>query len=273
MQEKAKRMKPTAQVLRELYMKSGNQCAFPGCYEPMIDDNGKFIGQVCHIEAAEEKGERFNPNMTDEERRSYDNLMLMCYKHHVETNDVNKYPVSALKIMKRQHEDKFSGIINNMLNSIVDYGYENNYLETKTCKTLSEVLKYRSSDEENMATAKVLNMLMNKLIDVPIETRCLLEIMVGRSYQDEMYNCVVPLHEIEKATGREAKYLLPHIEILYRRNIISEPEADEFNCPYCCLCGDSETGWPYWNDIREFSRKTGIPLRKICVDLDFSIFD
>lgn len=273
MQEKAKRLKPTAKVLRELYMKSGNQCAFPGCYEPIIDENGNYIGQLCHIEAAEEKGERFNPNMTDEERRSYDNLMLMCYKHHIETNDVNRYPVSELKIMKRQHEDKFSNIINNMLNSIVDYGYENNYRETKSCKSLSAVLQYGNSDEQNIVTAKVLNLLMNKLIDVPIETRCFLEVMVARSYQDKMYNCVVPLHEIEKATGKDATYLLAHIEILCRRNIISEPDYDELNCPYCYLCGDAETGWSYWNDIREFCRKTNIPLKKICVDLDFSVFD
>lgn len=51
----------------------------------MVGDNGNFIGQICHIEAAEEGGERFNPNMTNEERRAFDNLMLMCYEHHVVT--------------------------------------------------------------------------------------------------------------------------------------------------------------------------------------------
>lgn len=75
MEEKAKRLKPTVEVLRELYLKSGNQCAFPGCYYAMVDDNGNFIGQICHIEAAEAGGERFNPNMTNEERRSFDNLI------------------------------------------------------------------------------------------------------------------------------------------------------------------------------------------------------
>lgn len=37
MDEKAKRLKPTVEVLRELYLKSGNQCAFPGCYNAMVD--------------------------------------------------------------------------------------------------------------------------------------------------------------------------------------------------------------------------------------------
>ena len=43
MDEKAKRLKPTVEVLRELYLKSGNQCAFPGCYNAMVDDNGKMM--------------------------------------------------------------------------------------------------------------------------------------------------------------------------------------------------------------------------------------
>lgn len=50
------RMAPTKKTLRELYLRSGNQCAFPGCTAGMIDSNGDFVGQICHIEAAEEKG-------------------------------------------------------------------------------------------------------------------------------------------------------------------------------------------------------------------------
>jgi hypothetical protein len=31
MTEKAKRLAPTPQTLREVFLKSGNLCAFPGC--------------------------------------------------------------------------------------------------------------------------------------------------------------------------------------------------------------------------------------------------
>lgn len=101
MQEKPKRLAPTKEVLRELYLKSGNLCAYPGCHNVMCDEAGNFIGQICHIEAAEEGGERFNPHMTNEERRAAGNLMLMCYEHHVVTNNVAEYPVSRLKQMKK----------------------------------------------------------------------------------------------------------------------------------------------------------------------------
>jgi hypothetical protein len=74
----------------------------------MINEDGVFVGQICHIEAAEEGGERFNPTMSDEERAAFPNLMLMCYEHHVITNDADGYPVQVLQAMKAAHEGKFT---------------------------------------------------------------------------------------------------------------------------------------------------------------------
>ena len=88
MTEKPKRLAPTTDTTRELFLKSGNLCAFPGCGRLMMNGDGVFIGQVCHIEAAEEAGERFNLAMSNEDRRAFSNLMLMCYEHHQITNDV-----------------------------------------------------------------------------------------------------------------------------------------------------------------------------------------
>ena len=60
------------------------------------------------IEVAEPGGERFKPAMTNEERCSASNLMLMCHPHHRETNDVARYPFADLKRMKAAHERRFS---------------------------------------------------------------------------------------------------------------------------------------------------------------------
>ena len=85
MTEEPKRLEPTKETIRELFAKSGNICAFTGCNRLMIDEDGTFIGQICHIEGV--KGERFNPKMTNEERRAPENLMLMCHEHHIKTNN------------------------------------------------------------------------------------------------------------------------------------------------------------------------------------------
>lgn len=101
------RLSPTLETLRALFARSGNQCAFPGCTHPLINGDNVFIAQVCHIEAANSGGERFNPNSDDEYRRSYGNLILLCYSHHIETDNVDRYPVDKLKEMKINHEQLF----------------------------------------------------------------------------------------------------------------------------------------------------------------------
>lgn len=268
--EVVKRLAPKQEVLRELYIKSGNECAFPGCHNVMVDENGRFVGEVCHIEAAMPGGERFNPNMTNEDRRAYNNLLLMCHQHHVVTDDVNEYTVEKLREMKKNHESKYMGVIGQMMNSVADYGISMGYIPCRNCKKISEVLNWRSTDEENLEIAEILNSELKKLMDLPIETRRLLGIMVMRSY--DFNDCTVPLHEIERATGLTSENIVQNIEILKRRRITSDIDFLE-GMPTCRLLGDSETGWGYWNDIRDFSKQAGVLIERICCDLDFSVFD
>lgn len=93
--------------VRAVLARSGNQCAFPGCPHPIVNETGLFIAQLCHIEAAAPGGPRYNPTANDEERRSLNNLMLLCYRHHVETDDVETYPTSRMLEIKRAHEQQF----------------------------------------------------------------------------------------------------------------------------------------------------------------------
>jgi len=96
-----------APATKRLYSLSGNQCAFTGCNERLFNEDGANFSNICHIEAASPGGERYNANSTDDYRRSYENLILLCPKHHIETNNVDKYTVDVLKKMKREHEAKF----------------------------------------------------------------------------------------------------------------------------------------------------------------------
>jgi hypothetical protein len=94
-------------TIKRLYALSGNQCAFPDCNISLVSpENETNISNICHIEAAEEGGERYNPNSNDEERRSFENLILLCPNHHIVTNDVQTYTVEVLREMKRTHETR-----------------------------------------------------------------------------------------------------------------------------------------------------------------------
>ncbi len=112
-------------VVKRLFALSGNNCAYPNCPEDLVNAKGTVIGEICHIEAAEKGGERFNEKSNDEYRRSFENLILMCGKHHKETNDINEYTTPKLKKFKADHENKFLKKPYNASDQIVQQAIEN----------------------------------------------------------------------------------------------------------------------------------------------------
>ncbi len=105
---KARNYKRT--TIRRLDMSSGLECAAPDCKNLLIaKDEKSIISKICHIEAANEGGPRYNSKMTDDERRAYENLILLCDAcHTIIDNKENEedYPVDLLKKWKKEHEKK-----------------------------------------------------------------------------------------------------------------------------------------------------------------------
>lgn len=99
------RQPPTIATIRALFAKSGNVCAFPTCTHELVAHDNLYVAEVCHIEAAEPQGPRYNPSTDDDKRRSYDNLLLLCHAHHRRVDaDVSTYTVERLRQMKIEHE-------------------------------------------------------------------------------------------------------------------------------------------------------------------------
>lgn len=105
--ETVKRLAPTKDTLTLLFSLSGNVCAFPECTRSLFHEDNTFVGQVCHIESANEGGERFNADSSNEERRLFSNLMVMCYEHHKVTDNVEVYPTQRMRQIKAEHENRF----------------------------------------------------------------------------------------------------------------------------------------------------------------------
>jgi hypothetical protein len=91
-------------LLKVLFSKSGNRCAFPKCTSP-ITEGETVIGEICHIAAASPKGPRFDAGQDDAARNGLGNLILFCPTHHTVIDaDVESYTVERLLKMKLDHE-------------------------------------------------------------------------------------------------------------------------------------------------------------------------
>ena len=93
-----------------LCLKSGNRCAIPECrkllvIEKTINDKDTIIGEMAHIKGEKPNSSRHDPNMTDQERNSYSNLIMVCRNHHKEIDDQpSTYTVEKLHQIKKEHE-------------------------------------------------------------------------------------------------------------------------------------------------------------------------
>ncbi|MCD2358958.1 hypothetical protein LQK91_21385 [Pantoea sp. MHSD4] len=214
MSEEPKRLAPTSETLRRLFSLSGNICYFPGCTHLMIDLSGNFIGQICHIEAAMPGGERFNKGMSNEQRRDFNNLMLLCYEHHVTTNDVFKYDAPSLKTIKNKHERIFSEdlVIDKLLLSLKDYTKGNTFKKVSNLKNLLSTIwssNHDTAPDELEDLVKSFNSSIEKYLNLTPYSRKVFETGLARSnhpyrvYRIDNESLYVDFAEVCSAFGKE----------------------------------------------------------------------
>src|SRR5271157_5396723 len=102
--------KPTPSTIKRLYAVSSNRCAFSKCPNTLVDEqSGKVTGRICHIKGEKEGSARYDEDQSEDERRSFDNLVLMCPIHHdVIDDDTESYTVERLYQIKQTHESQFN---------------------------------------------------------------------------------------------------------------------------------------------------------------------
>ena len=119
--ETPKRLTPTKEVTRRLYLASGNRCAYPNCDKPMMRADGVRGGKIAHIEGALPTSGRFNSTMTNEERRAYENLLLLCGEHHdVIDQLVDEWPRERPWDLKRKHEAIYTAAVDQLRQQVGD---------------------------------------------------------------------------------------------------------------------------------------------------------
>lgn len=280
-QETPKRLEVTKEVLRVLCAFSGNLCAFPGCRHLIFTPEGVLVAELCHIEAAMPGGERFNPDMTNEERRSFSNLMFMCHRHHVITDDVDEYPVSVLQEMKAKHEALFS--LDKMSDRIAEELYDyTSQLRVSTVQNLNNLYKTlgieNRDDEEREIEVRDFNKQMKFFKSLSTEAKIALITSVER-LRDDFFERkkYVDMMEVGRVLSLYKPDLYQYFEELEASGLmlINEIEIRDnvYRDRHQLKSKNREVDNSFFEELYEYCDVHAIDFRKFMLDLDFSRLD
>jgi hypothetical protein len=277
MKEEPRRLAPTPETVRELYLRSGNNCAFPGCVRRLIDNDGNVVGQICHIEDAMPGG-RFNPGQTNEDRRDPSNLMMMCYDHHVATKDPSKFSVATLKKMKLDHESKFSDAILQQLDTVTDHSKLERPTRAQNLRRMARVLGWSLSTAELNESLKDVCDLQDRLSDLPKPTRQFFEVVLSRATKSSMWRMAttgleVQAEEIRQAVNMSAEDARKYFAILDNKGFVCDNDKDDMGMQLVGILNLAGGSWPFWNDLKAFCKKEGFSLAQFVIALDFALLD
>lgn len=283
--EIVERLQPKMTVLRQLFLHSGNFCAYPECNTQLVDRDGDFMADVCHIEAAEVGGQRFNPSMTNEQRREFSNLILLCGAHHKKTNNEKLFPVSAMKEMKRAHEAKFSQPENLLVNKLKDWTKNNEPSLAKNLLKMNKVLKWGTKEEDLEDNVKELNEFILTIRRVPASSLQFAYSVAERANTIKDSNAVkraghlspslkIAISDLKAAFQIGDHELKRRIDALAGYGLGDVDEIDYGIGPVQAVALYSlDSGWPIWDSLVEFCEATGTPSECFTAELNFSVLD
>lgn len=246
-------------------MKSGNVCAFPNCFHPIINSDGVYVAELCHIEAAQEGGQRFNAKQSNEDRRKFENLLLMCHRHHKETDDEEKYTVEKLKQIKRNHEAKFEQILDLLANDVYDKALS---YEPTIPSNLNALIKHGIVEQDEIAIFYTeLEQLINLLHKVSPITRKIFLLLLERA---DSHTWSFSLNEFQYIVSIDPMEAYRHINILERYGLLHDDEnTDELTRSLKINCLTDDSPYPIALLIRDYCLSIDLDISSVIVDLNF----
>ena len=244
-----------------------------------MDRDGVFIGQICHIQAAEAGGPRFNANMSNEERRSVSNLMLLCYEHHRVTDNVNKYSVSDLSETKQQHERRFSRPDRAIMEKLTDWTRTEQPKLVYNLRRLNDVLDWGLTIEQLKEPISELNEYINTLRNVPVDVRIFVGAIARRAnimrdtnaVQDEHSDIKILYSDFQSAHTLSSSKINEKLAQMESYGLGGIDEIDtEVGLQSAIRLRTLVSGWPIWTNIAHFAEATDTPLEHFTEELDFT---
>jgi len=277
------RLAPTEATIKVLFALSGNRCAFPGCSHSLVNDSGQVISQVAHINGVRPNAARFDPNADPKELRQPENLLILCYEHHITTDDVSIYAVERMREIKRVHEARFGGIVSGLRGTVEDA------TKATVVRVPDSLAAYaRVNDLHESADQAHLQSFRSELVaflevatKLTPDIRTVLSVVIDRGDEDGESVFELTLPELEQVLAITPDALGGLLSVLTRYDLVQiydDEEREGYHSSVLWVATrptKDERGrpTPFLSDMRHVARKLGTPIATLVVDLDWSSFD
>lgn len=217
--------------------------------------------------------------MTNEERRSEENLILLCSMHHDIVDDrknENDWKVDRLKGIKKNHEDAFREI-----GATLEKAFRNQFQDnTETtvvqkAKNLTKLINHSTcSNMDKKQIKKALNELesyLEHLQNVPLREREFMLAVVRRAVRlKNRDRASVNVYDLHSAMDLPHNTIRELGEALERYNVGGINEVDEGKHE---MVINDPSYYIGWIELAEFCVDEKIDLRQIIVERRFDLLD
>ncbi len=266
----SERLPITPSVVKKLFSYTGNQCANPKCKQELVDAGGTMLGKIAHIHAAK-NGARFDINMSDEQRREFSNLIVVCGICHDKIDDPDRqieFTADILKKWKERHETRFQRAEAEFVDLYRDLTEIAQPIFPLTLKALATAVEDPSA-VGCLDQIKGISEFIEKLRLLPLSTRDF-AIKIARRMISRCKDRL-PAEDVAQAFG------ITNNEINQLTDILDDHSLgdlyDNFGDGYLIRLHDRDCGGNPFIEMLVFCDKTGVEVNRLLYDLDFSLYD
>ena len=230
-------------------------------------------------------GPRFDHKMTNEQRRSFPNLVLFCAAHHKQVDHkkrVADWTVEKLQRIKRDHEARFSAIGESIRRAFkTQYKDSTDDLAPTLPSTFARLDALPGSgsmtERDKEDRAKKLRRYVSLLQVVPEDERAFMLAVMNRWRKTKVTNhghrVSVNVYDLESALGINSTKVKRMGDALERLSVgcINEVGFDEGNRHYFEIYDPSDT-LP-WAEIIKFCDTQSVALESFVLEINFAQLD
>lgn len=265
------RLSPTPSVLKRLFAHSGNRCSNPDCQTYLVDEDGVLLAKVAHICAAEPKGPRYDKSMSDEARRAYANLILLCGICHDKVDaPVNfaKFPEALLLKWKATRDAIFQRAEYQLLADYADTTQASLPTYPVNLRALGRAIEVEEIIDHPDDIGG-LRAFIDCLKECPLEQRRFALKVSERTLRRDIRDASVD--DVMAAFNIGQTKLRTNLKILEEHGLGGHHERGDLD--YVLRIAERDPGGNPFHEILQFCDATGHSPDEFILDLNFALYD